>query len=202
MSQLLPIVGPTGSGPDSPIGPDSAATASIITIQKVKLKDQHLTCEFTEQRTHDAPPRAFALTCAEQVHPDLTHALTRLVPHLCLLAEQLTETSDYWPDESEELPALFEPFTVTGFSMGRHQSGVTLIGQRELAAGRVLNLTTPYQSFDDEQAGYPYTGLLETTLATALIEVEAALRGKCTDYRQLDLFEQLAAESHQLTVTR
>ena len=182
MSQLLPVV-----GPDSP-----EATASIITIQKAKLKDQHLTCEFTEQRTDDAPPRAFALTCAEQVHPDLTHALSRLVPHLCLLAEQLTETPDFWPDESEELPALFEPFTVTGFSMGRHQSGVTLIGQRELAGGRVLNLTTPYQSFDDEHGSYPYTGLLETTLATALTEVEAALRGKCTDYRQLDLFEQPA----------
>ena len=180
MSQLLPIV-----GPDSP-----EATTSIITIQKVKLKDQHLTCEFTEQRTDDAPPRAFALTCAEQVHPDLTHALSRLVPHLCLLAEQLTETPDFWPDESEELPALFEPFTVTGFSMGRGQGGVTLIGQRELTGGRVLNLTTPYQSFDDEQASYPYTGLLETILATALTEVEAALRGKCTDYRQLDLFEQ------------
>ncbi|WP_035567348.1 hypothetical protein [Hymenobacter sp. IS2118] len=180
MSQLLPVV-----GPDSP-----EAATSIITIQKVKLKDQHLTCEFTEQRTDDAPPRAFALTCAEQVHADLTHALSRLVPHLCLLAEQLTETSDFWPDESEELPALFEPFTVTGFSMGRHQSGVTLIGQRELTGGRVLNLTSPYQSFDDEHGSYPYTGLLETTLATALAEVEAALRGKCTDYRQLDLFEE------------
>ena len=183
MSQLLPVV-----GPDSP-----EATTSIITILKVKVKDQQLTCEFTEQRTDDAPPRAFALTCAEQVHPDLPHALSRLVPHLCLLAEQLTETPDYWPDESEELPVLFEPFTVTGFSMGRHQSGVTLIGQRELTAGRVLNLTTPYQSFDDEQASYPYTGLLETTLATVLAEVEAALRGKCTDYRQLDLFGQPTA---------
>ena len=188
MPQLLPIVGPTGPEPTADAAHGSAAS-SIITIQKVKVKDQHLTCEFTEQRTDDAPPRAFALTCAEQVHPDLTHALSRLVPHLCLLAEQLTETPDFWPDESEELPALFEPFTVTGFSMGRHQSGVTLIGQRELAGGRMLNLTTPYQSFDDEQASYPYTGLLETTLAVALVEVEAALRGKCTDYRQLDLFE-------------
>ena len=202
MSQLLSVVGPTGPDPDSPTGPDSATTASIITIQKVKLKDQHLTCEFTEQRTHDAPPRAFALTCAEQVHPDLTHALTRLVPHLCLLAEQLTETPDYWPDEAEELPALFEPFTVTGFSMGRHQSGVTLIGQRELTGGRVLNLTTPYQSFDDEHGSYLYTGLLETILATALTEVEAALRGKCTDYRQLDLFEQPGAAHLTLVYTR
>jgi hypothetical protein len=191
MSQLLPIV-----GPDSP-----EATSSIITIQKVKVKDQHLTCEFTEQRTQEAPPRAFALTCAEQVHPDLTHALSRLVPHLCLLAEQLTETPDFWPDESEELPALFEPFTVTGFSTGRSQSGVTLIGQRELTGGRVLNLTTPYQSFDDEQASYTYTGLLETTLATALTEVEAALRGKCTDYRQLDLFEQPATTNALLVPT-
>ena len=96
--------------------------------------------------------------------PRALHALSRLVPHLCLLAKQLTETPNYWPDKSEELPVLFEPFTVTSFSMGRHQSGVTLIGQRELTAGRVLNLTTPYQSFDDEQASYPYTGLLETTL--------------------------------------
>ncbi|MFD2785363.1 hypothetical protein [Hymenobacter rubripertinctus] len=182
MSQLLPIV-----GPGSPAGPDSEASASIITIQKARLKDQHLTCEFIEQRTPEAPPRTFALTCTEQVHPDLPHALSRLVPHLCLLTEQLTETPDFWPDESEELPALFEAFTVTGFSLGRYQGGVTLIGQRELTGGRVLNLTTPYQSFDDEQATYSYTGLLETTLTTALAEVEAALRGKCTDYRQLAL---------------
>ncbi len=196
MSQLLPIV-----GPDSPAGSHPEATASIITIQKVRLKDQHLTCEFTEQRTQDAPPRAFALTCTEQVHPDLSHALSRLVPHLCLLAEQLTETPDFWPDEAEELPALFEPFTVTGFSMGRHEGGVTLIGQRELIGGRVLNLTSPYQSFYDEQDNYPYTGLLETTLATALTEVEAALRGKCTEYRQLDLFEQPTADTISLVPT-
>ena len=197
MSQLLPIV-----GPDSPAGSHLEATASIITIQKVKLEDLHLTCEFTEQRTPDAPPRAFALTCTEQVHPDLTHRLSRLVPHLCLLAEQLTETPDYWPDEAEELPALFESFTVTGFSLGKNQGGVTLLGQRELIGGRVLNLTTPYQSFDDEQGNYPYAPLLETELLEALTEVEAALRGKCTDYRQLDLFEQPAAASHQLTVAR
>lgn len=182
MSQLPPVV-----------GPDSPVASSIITIQKIKLKDQHLTCEFTEQRTEDAPPRAFALTCTEQVHPDLSHTLSRLVPHLCLLAEQLTEGPDYWPADDEELPARFEAFTVTGFSLGRNQSGVTLIGQRQLTGARVLNLTTPYQSFEDEQSAYSYAGRLETTLFEALAEVEAALRGKCTEYRQLDLFEQPAA---------
>ncbi|MBW3127307.1 hypothetical protein [Hymenobacter profundi] len=175
-TSLLPVV-----------GPDSPETRSIIIVQKAKLKDQHLTCEFTEQRDEESPARAFAVTCQEQVHPDLPHALSRLVPHLCLLTEQLTETPDYWPSDDEELPPCFASFTVTGFSMGKNQGGVTLIGQRELTNGRVLNLTTPYQSFDDEQSSYAYAGLLETTLATALVEVEAALRGKCTDYRQLEL---------------
>ncbi len=195
MSQLLPVVGPGVPAADP------SATNSIITIQKVKLKDLHLTCEFTEQRGDDAPARAFALTCAEQVHPDLPHALTRLVPHLCLLTEQLTETPDYWPDEAEDLPARFESFSVTGFTVGKNQGGVTLIGQRQLTGGRVLNLTTPCQSFDDEQATYPYAGLLETTLAAALVEVEAALRGKCTDYRQLHLFESPANVSIALVPT-
>ena len=61
MSQLLPLVGPAGHGPTgydpATAEPNpAAATRSIITIQKVKLKDLHLTCEFTEQRTDDAPP--------------------------------------------------------------------------------------------------------------------------------------------------
>jgi hypothetical protein len=186
MSQLLPLVGPTS--PNSP-----EVSASIITIQKVKVKDQRLACEFTEQRTQDVPPRAFALTCAEQVHPDLSHVLSRLVPHLCLLTEQLTETPDFWPDAAEELPARFEAFAVTGFSIGKGQGGVTLIGQRTLTGGKVLNLTSPYVSFADEtETAYPYAPLLETELGHALTEVEAALRGKCTDARQLDLFEQPA----------
>ena len=202
MPQLLPIVGPTGSYPDNPASYDLHAAASIITVQKVKLKDQHLTCEFTEQRHEEAPPRTFALTCQEQVHPDLLYAISRLVPHLCLLAEQLTEAPDYWPAAGEELPAWFAPFTVNGFSLGRHQVGVTLTGQRELTAGRVLNLTTSYLLFDDEHSAYPYNGLLETDIRTALVEVEAALRGKCTEYRQLDLFEQPVAANLTLVATR
>ena len=192
MSQLLPIV-----GPNSP-----EATNSIIIIQKVRLKDLHLTCEFTEQRCEDAPARAFALTCQEQVHADLLHRLSRLVPHLCLLAEQLTEAPDFWPDEAEELPALFGVFSVTGFSMGKNQSGVTLLGQRELTGGRVLNLTSPYQSFEDEHNRYPYAGRLETALFETIAEVKAALRGKCTEYRQLDLFEQQESANLLVVSTR
>ncbi|WP_262383914.1 hypothetical protein [Hymenobacter lutimineralis] len=179
-SQLAPIVGPE-------------AAQSIIRIQKAKIKDYQLLAEFTEQRDQDSPPRAFTLTSQELVHPDLQHRFSRLVPHLCLLCEQLPETPDFWPeDEAEELPAHFENFTVTGLSIGRSGGGVTLIGQRQLSGNRVLNLTSPYVAYDAETGHeYSYTGLLESAVLDALEEVEAALRGKHSDAgRQLDLFEQ------------
>lgn len=177
-TQLAPIV-----------GPDAPATPSVIRIQKAKIKNQQLACEFTEQRTDEAPPRAFTLTAQELVHPDLLHAFSRLVPHLCLLTEQLTETPTYWPeDAAEALPPHFDPFTVTSLSIGQGGGGVTLIGQRQLSGNRVLNLTSPYVIYDDETGqAYGYAGLLETAVLEALAEVEAALRGKCTEYRQLSL---------------
>lgn len=189
MSLLLPVV-----------GPDNPQLHSILTVQKAKVKDGQLTCEFTEQRTAEAPPRAFALTCHEQPHPDLLHCLSRLVPHLCLLTEQLQETPDFWPDDAEELPSLFRPFAVTGFALGRDGAGITLIGRRELTGGKVLNLSSPYVAFDDETAGaYSYAGLLETAIQQTVTEVEAALRGKCAPDRQLALFtEQRATNTEQL----
>lgn len=175
--QLLPTVGPE-------------AATSLIRIQKAKIKDYQLLCEFTEQRDPEAPARAFTLTSPELIHPDLQHRFARLVPHLCLLCEQLTETPDFWPDdEAEELPAHFDSFSVTGLSIGRSGGGVTLIGQRRLSGNRVLNLTSPYVAYDEETGSdYAYAGLLETAVQEALAEVEAALRGKHRDAgKQLSL---------------
>ena len=179
-AQLAPIVGPE-------------AAQSIIRIQKAKIKDYQLLAEFTEQRDQEAPPRSFALTSLELIHPDLQHRFSRLVPH----CEQLPETPDFWPDDdAQQLPAHFDNFTVTGLSIGRSGGGVTLIGQRRLAGNRVLNLTSPYVAYDDETGHeYSYTGLLELAVHDALIEVEAALRGKHNDAgRQLGLFEQQPPE--------
>ncbi|WP_207895829.1 hypothetical protein [Hymenobacter gummosus] len=176
-TQLAPVVGPE-------------AATSIISIQKAKLKNGLLYAEFTEQHEPDAPARTFTMQGTELVHTDLQHRFSCLVPHLCLLTEQLAETPDYWPeDEAQELPAHFTGYTVTGLSIGRN-GGVTLIGQRELKGGKVLNLTSPYVAYDDETShAYAYTGLLETGVLDALAEVEAALRGKRAEAgRQLDLF--------------
>jgi hypothetical protein len=180
-TQLAPIVGPAGYDPEA---------TSILTVLKAKLKNQLLYAEFTEQHDEEASPRVFTMQGTELVHPDLQHRLSHLVPHLCLLAEQLPETPGFWPeDEATELPKQFENFTVTGFSMGRGQAGVTLIGQRQLAGGKVLNLTSPYLAFEDENTTYAYAGRFETAVLDAISEVEAALRGKCSEAgRQLDIF--------------
>ncbi|MBJ6146372.1 hypothetical protein [Hymenobacter sp. BT559] len=175
--QLAPIVGPEAT--------------SILIVLKAKLKNQLLYAEFTEQHDEEASPRAFTMQGTELVHSDLHHRFSYLVPHLCLLTEQLPETDDFWPeDEATELPEHFACFSVTGFSMGRGQAGVTLIGQRQLAGGKVLNLTSPYLALEDENTTYPYAGRLETAVLDAISEVEQALRGKCSEAgRQLDLFD-------------
>ena len=175
---LTPIVGP--------------ATPSRIRIQKAKIKNQQLICEFTEQRTEAAPPRGFTLATQEQVHPDLLHYFRRLVPHLCLLTEQLRETPDFWPDdEAEPLPAHFDNFTVTGLSLSNGGAGVSLIGQRRLSGGKVLNLISPYVAYEAEtDTQYAYVGLLESAVLDALTEVELALRGKCAESPQLKLFSE------------
>ncbi|UYZ60211.1 hypothetical protein [Hymenobacter latericus] len=178
-TQLAPIVGPE-------------AATSVICIQKAKLKNGLLYAEFSEQHEADAPARTFTMQGTVPVHADLQHCFACLVPHLCLLTEQLVESSDYWPeDEAEELPGHFAGYAVTGFSIGRN-GGVTLIGQRELKGGKVLNLTSPYVAYDDETGPvYDYAGLLETAMLEALAEVEAALRGKRAEAgRQLDLFSK------------
>lgn len=179
-AQLAPIVGPEAT--------------SILTVLKAKVKKQLLYAEFTEQHDEEASPRAFTMQGTELIHPDLQHRLSHLVPHLCLLCEQLSETDDFWPeDEASDLPELFGKFNVTGFSMGRGQGGVTLIGQRELEGGKVLNLTSPYLAFEDENGTYTYAGRLETAVLDAISEVEQALRGKVSDAgRQLDLFDDPA----------
>ncbi|MGI4822648.1 MAG: hypothetical protein ACRYFV_15670 [Janthinobacterium lividum] len=174
--QLAPIVGPEAT--------------SILTVLKAKLKNQLLYAEFTEQHDEEASPRAFTMQGTELVHPDLQHRLSHLVPHLCLLTEQLIESDDFWPeDEATGLPEHFACFSVTGFSMGRGQAGVMLIGQRQLAGGRVLNLASPYLAFEDENNTYAYAGRLETAVLAAISEIEAALRGKCSEAgRQLTMF--------------
>jgi hypothetical protein len=185
-TQVAPIVGPS-------------AQNSRLTIQKATIKKGALYAEFTEQLTLEAKPRPFTMQSPEIVHPDLERCFSRLVPHFCLLTEQMTESADFWPnDDSDELPEHFDGYGVTGIIMGK-KNGVTLMGFRTLESGKVLNMTGQYVSFEpvpeeEEDADawhYEHAGRLETEVLDAIAEVELALRGKCSEVgKQLDMFSQ------------
>ena len=179
------------------VGPQ--AQKSILTIGKASVKKQLLSAEFTEQLDLETKPREFQMQGRELVHPDLEKAFARLVPHFYLLTEQLEAGPSYWPAEDrDDLPAQFDSYGVTGLIIGA-KDGVTLVGFRQLENGKVLNLTAQYVSFADpseqfEESDawrYVHTDKLKLAVESVLDEVDAALRGKCSDVgRQLGMFEQ------------
>lgn len=187
------------------VGPQ--AQKSVIQITKATVKKQLLAAEFTEQLDLESKPREFTMQGTEPVHPDLEQAFARLVPHFCLLTEQLEEGPNYWPAEDrDDLPAGFDNYGVTGIIAGA-KGGVTLMGFRKLENGKVLNMTAQYVSFADpseqfEESDawrYPHTEALEQLMEYVLDEVEAALRGKCSEVgRQLKMFSQ---EPEQQVIT-
>lgn len=192
-TQVAPIVGPS-------------AQNSLLTIQKATIKKQLLYAEFTEQLTLESKPRPFTMSSADLVHPDLEKCFKKLVPHFCLLTEQLDEHAEYeaaagyWPnyEASDELPEHFKTYQVTGIIIGA-KNGVTLMGLRTLESGKMLPMTSQYASFEPapEKEGedkiwrYEHAGRLETAVLEAIAEIELALRGKCSEAgRQLNMFEQ------------
>ena len=150
-TELTPIVGPAGYAPQ--------AQKSLLTIQKATVKKQMLAAEFSEQLDLQSKPREFTMQGTELVHPALERCFARLVPHFCLLTEQLEEhhqytaetgSSGYWPETADpELPDHFSSYGVTGLIIGK-KDGVTLMGFRTLESGKVLNLTGQYVSFAEQ----------------------------------------------------
>ena len=191
-TELTPIVGPQAL--------PGTTQKSLLTIQKAIVKKQLLAAEFSEQLDLQSKPREFTMQGTELVHPALERCFARLVPHFCLLTEQLSESADFWPSDEaiDPLPEHFDSYGVTGLIIGK-KDGVTLMGFRTLESGKVLNLTGQYVSFAEQAEEfeesdawhYPHTDDLKALVGEALAEIDAALRGKCSEVgRQLDMFQQ------------
>ncbi len=191
-TELTPIVGPQAL--------PGTTQKSLLTIQKATVKKQLLAAEFSEQLDLQSKPREFTMQGTEIIHPALERSFARLVPHFCLLTEQLSESADFWPSDEaiDPLPEHFDSYGVTGLIIGK-KDGVTLMGFRTLESGKVLNLTGQYVSFAEQAEEfeesdawhYPHTDDLKALVGEALAEIDAALRGKCSEVgRQLDMFQQ------------
>lgn len=115
--------------------------------------------------------------CTWDVHNDLKLLLDKLKPHLALMCEQIEETEmvDLWHEHP-----LMSKIKVTGYVIGGEgeHEGVTLIGRRQLAHNRVLNLITPFTKWEDEHNGYMYSHDVKTIITDLELEVIEYMNGK------------------------
>ncbi len=129
-----------------------------ITIKKAKIKNEVLEVEYTEEMADGT--NTVKKECTALVHNDLKNSFLKLDEHLSTLCEQYSDA-----------------VSCNGFSIGGHDEyeGVTLIGRRELANKRVLNLVSPFQKWEDEFAPYKSISDLKAIIEGCKQEVEKYL---------------------------
>lgn len=179
---------------------------SSIDITAAKLKGDFCDYSFKE-RTLNGSQQVEVKDCEVIIHDDLRDKFRQLIPHLAFICDQVKDTpqleeaiedmkaTSYGDEEGEHF---LSNFNVTGFKIsgsGDNQ-GVTLIGQRKLLSGKVLNLVTPFIRYEDE---YLYMNELRIAVSECQEEVAQYMQGKKAPDAQLSLFD--GEEDVQVDVT-
>lgn len=156
------------------------------TIQKAKVKDSKLEVIYDEYFSEENYSNTIDKKCDQIIHKDLQASLDRLKPHLACICEmpersRITNIYDLNPED-------FSNYVVTGYSHGGsdESAGVTIIGQKLLKSGKVLNLVTPFIQFEDTDA-YEYAGELYADIEACDSEVEEYLFNEKWGVKQLSL---------------
>jgi hypothetical protein len=156
------------------------------TIQKAKVKDQRLEVVYEEYFPAENYSNTIDKKCAQVVHADLQAAFNRLKPHLACICEmpegnRITDIYDCNLDD-------FNNYVVTGYSHGgsSESAGITIVGQKLLKSGKVLNLITPFIQFEDTDA-YQYAGELCSEIEACDCEVKEYLFNEKWGIKQLSL---------------
>lgn len=152
-----------------------------VTNQIVKAAVKNDRCEvtFEENFTESNYTNTVTKKCSQIVHADLKKALDRLKIHLVVICEQVEANEVLEKFDEYNIEGL-SGYLVTGFSIGGSDEnlGVTLIGQKLLASGQVLNLIAPFTKYEDED-GYQFASELSADIEAACYEVEQYLfKGK------------------------
>ena len=159
-------------------------------IRKAKLKLASLEVELTETHETEGGPVTNEITmkCAGLVHDDLKKAIGKLSLHLIKICDlRKSEHINSETFESEDLSD-FDDYSVSGFSIGGEDEheGVTITGSRKFKSGKVLNVTTPFTKFSDENSPYEHEDELYNDIEACIYEVELYLGGKYA-IKQLEL---------------
>lgn len=152
---------------------------AIYKIEKVKLKSEQLTVDYTESYPEANYHNNVTKASQQFVHTDLKYALNLFKAHVAAICEMpeakkvnVSEPSD------EDLNEILKSYIITGYSKGGmdESAGVSIQAQKLLNSGQVLNLSVPFTKFEDESGdGYPYGGELAEVVSRCDYEVDAYL---------------------------
>jgi hypothetical protein len=153
-------------------------------IQKATFKHDRCEVIFKENVVEENYSNDVTKKCNQIAHPDLKAAFDALVPFLITITEQPEQTFfdasniDHAVILSEEEKMKVEKYVVTGYSKGGSDetAGVTLIGQKILKSGKVLNLCAPFVQFEDDSPdAYAYGNQLASAIDICDDEVKQYL---------------------------
>ncbi|MDP3452278.1 MAG: hypothetical protein Q8R90_04925 [Bacteroidales bacterium] len=160
-------------------------------IRKAKLKSRSLEVELNETIETEGGPvtNEIIMKCAGLAHDDLKKAFDRLTLHMVMICDlRKSELISVETFESDEALKQFEDYSVTGFSIGGEEEheGLVIFGSRKFPSGKVLNITTPFTKFSDDNDPYVFEAELYNDIQACLYEVEQYLEGKFA-IKQLEL---------------
>lgn len=131
------------------------------------------------------------------IHPDMRACLTRLIPHLINICEQIEsplKESDILADP-QYISEVFKQYSIEGFSI--HGSGddesVSVFGNKLIEAGEI-SLCSPAIA---PTCGYDYRSEFFELIEAARYEAERYLNGKFAMKQQVMDFEQMEEQAAQ-----
>ncbi|KAA6334745.1 hypothetical protein EZS27_016951 [termite gut metagenome] len=169
-------------------------------IKKVSLNGIKLEVTYKEHDVEENYINEITKKCAPIVHNDLRTAFLALRPFLITISEQteagLFNVSNIDEKPTDDMEKHVTKYVITGYSLGgsEESAGVTLIGQKILKSGQVLNLIAPFTKYEqnDSAEAYPYAAQLCEAVERCNEEVKLYLfEGK---YRIIQ--KQLDFEEH------
>ena len=140
-----------------------------------------------------------SLSCKNFPHPDLVNAFNMMRAHLAIITD-MPEAIGLSLHDLDDKEDLIEKFKVSSFSIGGsgESEGVTLSGGKKLNGGKILNLSTPFTKFDDENDPYEYHYELKSLIDHACDEVNEYLDGKIAPNAQQEIPFGESDDDHDL----
>lgn len=163
-------------------------------IQKATIKGDRCEVTYKEKHQEENYTNEVAKKCDQIIHYDLKNAFSALRPFLITITEQsessLFNSRNIDQEPTEAIENEISKYIVTGYSHGGsdESAGVTIIGQKLLKSGQVLNLIAPFTKFMDEgDDSYDYSNELSAAIDACDFEVSQYLFNEKYGIRQVSL---------------